>query len=105
MVVDGEAGSDELVSGKDVGIEANGDKDEGVGTEFWATKFRRRRGGDILLYLWNSGKGRASAGRSLDGATVDGPTEDCLAISRSTIMFGNMSSCVCRQKGKEHLFT
>lgn len=50
IVVDGEAGREELVSGNDFGNEVNGDNEEGVGTEFWATKFRRRRGGDIRLY-------------------------------------------------------
>ena len=95
MVDDGEAGRDELVSGNDLGNEANGDNEEGVGTEFWATKFRRRLGGDILLYLWNSGRGLASAGLSEVTAIVEGPSVACRAISRSTIMFGNISNCVC----------
>lgn len=89
IVVEGEAGREELVSGNDFGNEVNGDNDEGVGTEFCATKFRRRRGGDIRLYWRNSGRGRASAGRS-DGWARTG----CLAIRRSTIMFGNISSWV-----------
>jgi len=91
---EGDAGSDVLVPGIVRLNDAYGVRVDGVGTEDWVTKCRRRLGGDIRAMLRNSGVGRISAGRSDIGGCGDVVTAACRAISRSTIIFGSISICV-----------